>query len=688
MLVEDDKSLREIYSIRLVAEGYNIVSAGDGEEGLALAVQEKPDLIIADVMMPKISGFDMLDILRATPETANIKVIMMTALSSEDQRQRGETLGANRYLVKSQVGIEDVINTVHELLEDKPNANAAANLDTAAAIPAKPQEAPAAQAAPAPAAPAPAPQAPAQPQQAPAQPQPAMAPRPAQAPVAPAPQAAPQMPPMPAQAAPAPAPAAPAPAPAPAQPQPAIQPRPQTPMAANAMVNTPAAANAANAVQSMMPPAPQQAPAQPQPAMAPRPAQAPVAPAPQAAPQMPPMPAQAAPAPAPAAPAPAPAPQAPAQPQGPIVSGHSMMTQAPSSEQSNSVSDTVNFNKAPATESGADAEYQPAQDQQVAGATPTRRIPTAYEILAQLSKQPVSALQDNTRLDPNPEQNMRARIEEAQQQAEENRAHGGERVIQPIHDELADEKRDEMARRMEEILGDDYAEFDTPINSKTLEKMTPPKVKIPTAEEASSNVPEVKIDHSHDDENKHAQNEDLAAREAEDVKRARAALEADAIKEDEEAQKAAEEAERVDVIKPGYLVDLAEQLAEDDDSDDDEDGMSELMRKELANDEVLADVEKVKNGESLVPEPKKPAEEYVSENDISGEDGTGFLDEKLEQDRMLAEAKKEAEQKKKEEDLIPDFIKNISEDGENPNFMSSEEVLEDVESRREDDNEL
>ena len=106
MLVEDEKSLREIYSIRLAAEGYNIVSAGDGEEALALAVQEKPDLIISDVMMPKISGFDMLDILRSQPETAQIKVIMMTALSSDDQRARGENLGADRYLVKSQVGIE------------------------------------------------------------------------------------------------------------------------------------------------------------------------------------------------------------------------------------------------------------------------------------------------------------------------------------------------------------------------------------------------------------------------------------------------------------------------------------------------------------------------------------------------------------------------------------------------------
>ena len=119
MLVEDDKSLREIYGVRLLAEGYDIVSAGDGEEALAMAIKERPQLIVSDVMMPKISGFDLLDILRSTTETKNIRVIMMTALSSEDQRQRGEQLGADRYLVKSQVGIEDVVRVVHEVLEDQ-----------------------------------------------------------------------------------------------------------------------------------------------------------------------------------------------------------------------------------------------------------------------------------------------------------------------------------------------------------------------------------------------------------------------------------------------------------------------------------------------------------------------------------------------------------------------------------------
>lgn len=126
LLVEDDKSLREIYGVRLMAEGYEIVSAGDGEEALAMAIKERPNLIVSDVMMPKISGFDMLDILRSTTETKDIKVIMMTALSSEDQRARGEALGADRYLVKSQVGIEDVVRTVHDVLGDGIPGNAPA----------------------------------------------------------------------------------------------------------------------------------------------------------------------------------------------------------------------------------------------------------------------------------------------------------------------------------------------------------------------------------------------------------------------------------------------------------------------------------------------------------------------------------------------------------------------------------
>jgi CheY-like chemotaxis protein len=118
LLAEDDNSLREIYGTRLLAEGYDIVSAPDGEAALQMAVKEKPDLILSDVMMPRISGFEMIDILRSQDETKNIKIIVMTALSTDAQREKGESLGVDRYLVKSQVGIEDVVTAVHEVLGD------------------------------------------------------------------------------------------------------------------------------------------------------------------------------------------------------------------------------------------------------------------------------------------------------------------------------------------------------------------------------------------------------------------------------------------------------------------------------------------------------------------------------------------------------------------------------------------
>lgn len=116
LLVEDDTNLQEIYSARFMAESYEVITASDGEEALATAVREKPDLIVLDVMMPKISGFDVLDILRSTPETTHTKVIMMTALSQETDRLRGEALGVNKYLIKSQVNLEDVVNAVKEEL--------------------------------------------------------------------------------------------------------------------------------------------------------------------------------------------------------------------------------------------------------------------------------------------------------------------------------------------------------------------------------------------------------------------------------------------------------------------------------------------------------------------------------------------------------------------------------------------
>lgn len=117
LLVEDDNNLREIYQARLTAEGYDIVAAQNGEEALVVAKQHKPDLIISDVMMPRISGFEMLDILRNTPELKATKVIMLTALGQAEDQTRAGKLGADRYLVKSQVTLEDIVSATRDMIE-------------------------------------------------------------------------------------------------------------------------------------------------------------------------------------------------------------------------------------------------------------------------------------------------------------------------------------------------------------------------------------------------------------------------------------------------------------------------------------------------------------------------------------------------------------------------------------------
>jgi CheY-like chemotaxis protein len=135
LLVEDDNNLREIFQMRLQAEGYTTVVAADGEEGLVMAMKEKPDLVIADVMMPKLSGFEMVESLRAAPETKNTKVVMMTALGQAEDQARGEKLGVVKYLVKSQVTLEDFANVVKEALgPGDPGAVAAASKDEASNI--------------------------------------------------------------------------------------------------------------------------------------------------------------------------------------------------------------------------------------------------------------------------------------------------------------------------------------------------------------------------------------------------------------------------------------------------------------------------------------------------------------------------------------------------------------------------
>lgn len=112
LLVEDDDALANVYRSRLELEGFEVTVVSNGEDALAKTQEYKPDLILLDAMMPKITGFDVLDILRNTPETKDIKVIMLTALSQASDKARANKLGVDDYLVKSQVVIGDVVERI------------------------------------------------------------------------------------------------------------------------------------------------------------------------------------------------------------------------------------------------------------------------------------------------------------------------------------------------------------------------------------------------------------------------------------------------------------------------------------------------------------------------------------------------------------------------------------------------
>lgn len=112
LLVEDDQALAKVYVSRLELEGFEVKHVLNGEEALTTTLAFKPDLIVLDAMMPKLSGFDVLDIIRNTRETMNVRVIMLTALSQAKDKEMAEKLGAVDYLVKSQVVIGDVVERI------------------------------------------------------------------------------------------------------------------------------------------------------------------------------------------------------------------------------------------------------------------------------------------------------------------------------------------------------------------------------------------------------------------------------------------------------------------------------------------------------------------------------------------------------------------------------------------------
>lgn len=100
LVIDDDEAINELLKINLELFGYEVISAGDGTRGYALAKQEIPDLIVLDVMMPQVDGYTVAKRIRENAETKNIPILMLTALNMLQDKVKGFDIGVDDYLVK------------------------------------------------------------------------------------------------------------------------------------------------------------------------------------------------------------------------------------------------------------------------------------------------------------------------------------------------------------------------------------------------------------------------------------------------------------------------------------------------------------------------------------------------------------------------------------------------------------
>lgn len=117
LLVEDDITLRDLYAARFGMEDYTLEVATDGEMGLAKALEMLPDTILLDLRIPKLTGFEVLRRLKENPKTKNIPVIVLTALSGDEDRRKCLELGAAAFLTKAETMPKEVLANVKKVIE-------------------------------------------------------------------------------------------------------------------------------------------------------------------------------------------------------------------------------------------------------------------------------------------------------------------------------------------------------------------------------------------------------------------------------------------------------------------------------------------------------------------------------------------------------------------------------------------
>ncbi|RJR31592.1 response regulator [Candidatus Parcubacteria bacterium] len=116
LIVEDDQFLAKMLSKTLESHGYDIVLANNGREGLLKVSTEKPKLVLLDIILPDIDGFDILETIRKDAQTKKIPVIIMSNLGQQEDIRQGKTLGAQDYLVKSEIKLDQVVDKIRKYI--------------------------------------------------------------------------------------------------------------------------------------------------------------------------------------------------------------------------------------------------------------------------------------------------------------------------------------------------------------------------------------------------------------------------------------------------------------------------------------------------------------------------------------------------------------------------------------------
>jgi len=117
LLVEDDSMIVEMYKLRFEEEGYEVLVTEKGSEALALVEQQKPDIILLDIILPEIDGFAVLQTLKADSANKDIPVLLLTNLGQESDKEKGINLGATDYFIKSKHTPTDIIQKIKEIIK-------------------------------------------------------------------------------------------------------------------------------------------------------------------------------------------------------------------------------------------------------------------------------------------------------------------------------------------------------------------------------------------------------------------------------------------------------------------------------------------------------------------------------------------------------------------------------------------